>query len=291
MKSQKDSYWSNLIDKKRIIIKVGSSTLLHKETGYIDLHKLEQLARQICDIKNAGKEVILVSSGAVAVGRKELGIDKKPKTLAEKQACAAVGQCHLMTYYQKMFSEYHQLAAQALITKIGLLAGHCLNNVKNTFASLLEMGTVPIVNENDVVSPEEIVFGDNDTLSAIVSILTQADLLIILTDIDGLYTGNPSQDTTAQRIDLVLEDKKELYQMATNSSDSDVGTGGMLTKVKAAQLAGDAGIDTVIASGNDIHILHDILQGKSSGTLFVSHPKKHFSLENYLREESIHETD
>ena len=275
-------YWFSLKNKKRIVIKIGSSSLIHKNTGAINYNKIEKLTRLICDLKNMGKEVILVSSGAVAIGRKELKIKKKPLTLDEKQACAAIGQSTLMTIYSKIFKEYNENVAQVLITKIGLQMDHCCENISNTIEALLKLDTVPIANENDTVSPEEIVFGDNDTLSAIISVLSKAELLIILTDIDGLYTEDPHLNKDAKLIDTVVGKKPKLYKIATNTT-SDVGTGGMYTKVKASEIVNDAGIDMVVTNSNNLNNILRIVNGKRSGTLFVANKKENFKLEKYLK--------
>lgn len=275
-------YWFSLKNKKRIVIKIGSSSLIHKNTGAINYNKIEKLTRLICDLKNMGKEVILVSSGAVAIGRKELKIKKKPLTLDEKQACAAIGQSTLMTIYSKIFKEYNEKVAQVLITKIGLQMDHCCENISNTIEALLKLDTVPIANENDTVSPEEIVFGDNDTLSAIISVLSKAELLIILTDTDGLYTEDPHLNKDAKLIDTVVGKKPKLYKIATNTT-SDVGTGGMYTKVKASEIVNDAGIDMVVTNSNNLNNILRIVNGKRSGTLFVANKKENFKLEKYLK--------
>ncbi len=275
-------YWFSLKNKKRIVIKIGSSSLIHKNTGAINYNKIEKLTRLICDLKNMGKEVILVSSGAVAIGRKELKIKKKPLTLDEKQACAAIGQSTLMTIYSKIFKEYNEKAAQVLITKIGLQMDHCCENISNTIEALLKLDTIPIANENDTVSPEEIVFGDNDTLSAIISVLSKAELLIILTDIDGLYTEDPHLNKDAKLIDTVVGKKPKLYKIATNTT-SDVGTGGMYTKVKASEIVNDAGIDMVVTNSNNLNNILRIVNGKRSGTLFVAKKRENFKLEKYLK--------
>ncbi len=275
-------YWFSLKNKKRIVIKIGSSSLIHKNTGAINYNKIEKLTRLICDLKNMGKEVILVSSGAVAIGRKELKIKKKPLTLDEKQACAAIGQSTLMTIYGKIFKEYNEKTAQILITKIGLQMDHCCENISNTIEALLKLDTVPIANENDTVSPEEIVFGDNDTLSAIISVLAKAELLIILTDIDGLYTEDPHLNKNAKLIDTVVGKKPKLYKIATNTT-SDVGTGGMYTKIKASEIVNDAGIDMVVTNSNRLNNVLRIVNGKRSGTLFVAKKRENFKLEKYLK--------
>lgn len=271
-----------LKDKQRIVIKVGSSSLVHEETGALNLTKLEILVREISDLHNMGKEVILVSSGAIAVGIKAAKLEKRPEKTEEKQACAAIGQARLMMIYQKLFMEYNQLAAQILMTKNTVLDNLNRHNALNTFRELLRMGAIPIVNENDTVVTYEINFGDNDSLSAIVAALVEADLLILLSDIDGLYTDDPNRNPNAEFIDVVTELDQKLLDMGKDSSSSNVGTGGMASKLHAAQLAGAAGVDMVIANGEDFHVIHKIMQGRKHGTLFVSSPKKEFYLIDYL---------
>lgn len=239
-----------LKDKKRIIIKIGSSSLTHPETGDLNLMKIEKLVRIISDLKAQGKDVILVSSGAIAAGRQALGHRGKPDTLAEKQAYAAVGQARLMMVYQKLFSEYNQTAAQVLLTKNTMVNDASRFNAQNTFEELLKLHAIPIVNENDTVSTSEIPlvdnFGDNDRLSAIVAALIGADLLILLSDIDGLYSDDPKTNPDARLIPLVPEITEELLAMGKPTSGSDVGTGGMAAKLAAARIATDSGCDMVI---------------------------------------------
>lgn len=257
-----------LKEKKRIVIKIGSSTITHENTGSLDLIKLERLVRILTDLQNQGKEVVLVSSGAIAVGRKALGLQKRPSEKAEKQACAAVGQARLMMVYQKFFSEYNQVSAQVLMTQYTIRDDISRQNAQNTFKELLHMGVIPIVNENDTVSTNEIEFGDNDTLSALVSVLIKADLLILLSDIDGLYTDDPHQNIKAKFIDLVEKIDSDLYKMGKGSF-YEMGTGGMATKIEAAKIATEVGVDMVIANGADISIISRIIEGENVGTLFL----------------------
>lgn len=259
-----------LKDKKRVVIKIGSSSLTHAETGKLDLTKLEILVRELSDLHNQGKDVVLVSSGAIAVGRAAMGITHKPSKLSEKQACAAIGQARLMMIYQKLFAEYGQTAAQVLMTKYTMMNDMSRENAKNTFESLLEMGAIPVVNENDTVSTDEIEFGDNDTLSALVAALTDADLLVLLSDIDGLFTDDPHMNPDARFIDLVEHLDTHLMEMGKDTIGSKVGTGGMATKLSAAKIAGSAGADMVIANGADFHVIHKIIQGRNHGTLFLA---------------------
>ena len=270
-----------LKDKNRIIIKIGSSSLTHSQTGALDLTKLEILIREICNIKNMGKDVILVSSGAIAVGSRSVGFHEKPKKLEEKQACAAIGQAKLMMIYQKLFSEYGHMAAQVLMTKNTITNNESRKNAYNTFQELLKLGAIPIVNENDTVSTYEIQFGDNDTLSALVASLVGADLLILLSDIDGLFTDDPHKNPDAEFIHVVKNLDENLMRMGKDTSSA-VGTGGMSTKLSAAKIATTSGADMIIANGKDFHIIHKILQGRDYGTLFLGKKDHTFSLEEYL---------
>ena len=272
------NYRERLKDKKRIVIKIGSSSLTHSETGRLNLRKLEVLARELSDLRNQGKDVILVSSGAVATGVAALGLEEKPTELKRKQACAAVGQGRLMMIYQKLFSEYNQPSAQILMTKNTMVNNINRKNAQNTFNELLGLGVIPIVNENDSISTYELQnlekFGDNDTLSAVVAALVQADLLILLSDIDGLFTDDPNTNPDAKFIDVVESLDDELLDMGKGTSGSKVGTGGMATKLTAAQIASATGVDMVIANGSDFHVIHKITEGRNYGTLFVSQPKE-----------------
>ena len=276
--NKKMNYRERLKDKKRIVIKIGSSSLTHSETGRLNLRKLEVLARELSDLRNQGKDVILVSSGAIATGVAALGMHEKPTELKGKQACAAVGQARLMMIYQKLFSEYNQLSAQILMTKNTMVNNVNRKNAQNTFNELLSLGVIPIVNENDSISTYELQnlekFGDNDTLSAMVAALVRADLLILLSDIDGLFTDDPNTNPDAKFIDVVENLDDNLLNMGKGTSGSKVGTGGMATKLTAAQIASAAGVDMVIANGADFHIIHKITEGRKYGTLFVSQSKE-----------------
>ena len=266
-----------LKEKKRIVIKVGTSSLTHSETGLMDFIKMEKLVRELTDLHNRGKEVVLVSSGAIAVGRKALGLKERPSALSVKQACASVGQARLMMSYQKFFMEYNQVASQILMTKNTLIHEENRENARNTFETLLSMGVIPIVNENDTISTYEIRFGDNDTLSAIVSALVQADL----SDIDGLFTDDPNRNPDAKFIEYVDRIDERFRKMAKGSA-SDVGTGGMSTKLNAARLATSAGADMIIANGADMGILHRIIDGERIGTMFKANRTDDFYLIDYL---------
>ena len=273
-------------DKKRIVIKIGSSSLMHNETGRLNLGKIEKLVRTIVDIKNSGKDVVLVSSGAIAVGRMAIGLNEKPDELPVKQACAAIGQAKLMMVYQKIFAEYSTTAAQVLMTKATVMNDKSRRNAQNTFNELLNLGAVPIVNENDTVSTYEIkqvqTFGDNDRLSAIVTSIIDADLLILLSDIDGLYTDGPNSNPDARFINQVDVIDDKLLNMGKSTSGSGVGTGGMATKLKAAGIAVSSGADMVIANGNDIDNIAKIMSGADVGTLFVSCKDENFDLVKFI---------
>ena len=265
-------YGVDFTKKKRIVVKVGSSTITHDATGNIDYTKLERLVRQLCDLRAQGKDVCLVSSGAIAVGRYALGLKKRPKDLAMKQACASVGQAFLMSVYQKLFSEYNQRASQILMTKKTMTDSESRENARNTFEQLFELGVIPVVNENDTVATHEIQFGDNDSLSAIVSALIKADALVLLSDIDGLYTADPGINPKAEFVPIV-SNIDDVISMATSESSSDVGTGGMLAKIKAAQIATYSGTDMVITNGAHIGNIHRIFENKDKGTLFVANKR------------------
>lgn len=271
-----------LKDKKRIVVKIGSSSLMHSETGKLDLLKIERLVRALVDIKNSGKEVILVSSGAIAVGKTAIGLHERPDELPVKQACAAIGQAKLMMVYQKLFAEYGTIAAQVLLTKYTMLNPVTRTNAENTFKELLHIGAIPVVNENDTVSTYEIEqvqsFGDNDKLSALVASITEADLLILLSDIDGLYTDDPNKNPNARFINVVDKIDEQLMNMGKNSSGSSVGTGGMSAKLVAAQIATYSGTDMVITNGNDVTNISRIINGENTGTLFLQHEYNDFNI-------------
>lgn len=273
---------------KKIVIKVGSSSLTHAESGRLDLIKLEVLVRELADLRNSGHEVILVTSGAIMVGRAALGFDERPERIDEKQACAAVGQARLMMMYQKLFAEYNQICGQILITKDMVLNETSWKNAKNTFNELLGLGVIPVVNENDSVATSEIesldVFGDNDTLSAVVSNLVEADLLILLSDIDGLYTADPHKDPTATFIDEVHDVDGQVMAMGKSTTGSSAGTGGMATKLSAAKIAMASGVDMVIGSGEDFRIIHRIVSGEKVGTLFVGKQDDAFDLKSFIEQ-------
>lgn len=252
----------------RVVVKIGTSTLAHA-TGHLNIRRVAALCQVISDIKNAGNEVILVSSGAIGMGVGKLGLRQRPKDIPTKQAAAAVGQCELMYTYDKLFGEYHHTVAQLLITGEDVASEKRHANFSNTLNRLLEMGALPIINENDTVATEEIVIGDNDTLAAIVAKSVSADLLVLLSDIDGLYTADPRKNPDAQLIPTVTVLDDSIRSLA-GVSGSDQGTGGMITKLQAAQICMDCGCDMVIANGNEPNHLYTILDGGKVGTRFVA---------------------
>ena len=258
-------------EAKRIVVKVGTSTLTY-DNGNINLTRIERLTRVLSDILNSGKEVVLVSSGAVGVGINKLKLKEKPQSIREKQAVASVGQCELMHIYSKFFGEYSHIVGQVLLTRDVIEDDHIRENVCNTFDTLLEHGIVPIVNENDTVAIDEIEnivkFGDNDNLSAIVATLVDADLLIILSDIDGFYDSNPRENSEAVLLKEVYEITPELEACA-GGAGSNLGTGGMVTKLTAAKRVNKNGIDMILANGENPSLLLDIIEGKEVGTLFL----------------------
>lgn len=282
-----NKFRENLKDKKRIVVKIGSSSLQHTATGDLDYGKMDIFVRELCNLKNQGKEVVLVTSGAVAAGRKAVGITKAQQnadenSIAIKQACAAIGQARLMMIYEKLFAEYSQLTAQILMTKYTIMDEESYKNAHNTFAQLLKMGVIPIVNENDTVATDELGIGDNDTLSAIVANLVGADLLILLSDIDGLYSDDPRCNKNAKFIHLVEDLTEEYENMAKESTGSNVGTGGMNTKLAAAKIATKSGADMIIANSMDVKILGRLVNGEEEGTLFVGKKDTSFDMRTYI---------
>jgi glutamate 5-kinase len=250
----------------RIVIKIGTSTLAHK-TGHLNIRRVEAICKVLSDIKNSGHEVILVSSGAIGMGVGKLGLRSRPTDIPTKQAAAAVGQCELMYTYDKLFGEYHHAVAQLLITGDDVENEKRHSNFSNTLNRLLELGALPIINENDTVSTDEIVIGDNDTLAAIVAQSVKADLLVLLSDIDGLYTADPHTDPNAQLIPQINAISEDILALAGGSGTS-LGTGGMVTKLQAAKICLQSGCSMVITNGNRPENLYDILDGKSIGTTF-----------------------
>lgn len=269
------NFRNEIKNANRIVVKVGTSTLTY-ENGKINLTRIEKLTRVLSDVMNSGKEVVLVTSGAIGVGVSKLKLKEKPKTIREKQAVAAVGQCELMHIYSKFFGEYSHTVGQVLLTRDVVEDGHIRKNVCNTFETLIENQIIPIVNENDTVSIDEIEnivrFGDNDNLSAIVAKLVKADLLIILSDIDGFYDSDPRKNPNSKLMKEISEITPELEECC-GGAGSNLGTGGMITKLTAAETATEAGVHMVLANGEEPKIILDILEGEEIGTLFVSSNK------------------
>ena len=253
----------------RIVVKVGTSTLAHP-TGRLNIQRMEKLCKVLSDLKNMGHEIILVSSGAIALSFGKLNLSERPKDVPTKQASAAVGQCELMYIYDKLFTEYNHTVAQLLITAPDIEEGGVRKqNFHNTLARLLELGALPVINENDTISTEEFGIGDNDTLSAIVAVTIQADLLILLSDIDGLFDGDPRKNPDAKLIDTVEKIDEHIISLG-GGSGSNLGTGGMATKLRAAQMATAAGCEMVIANGQSPEVLYDVAAGKRVGTRFLA---------------------
>ena len=252
---------------KRIVVKVGTSTLTY-DTGKINLRQINNLARVLSDLRNQGYEVVLVSSGAIGVAMGKLGYKTKPSDTKVKQSLAAIGQCELMALYDKMFSEYHNTVAQILLTRSDIDIEKRKQHTKDTFNTLLDMGIIPIVNENDTVSVEEIEFGDNDSLSATVAKLVKADLLVLFSDIDGLFDDNPNENPDARLIPVVKEINDEIRALC-GEAGTERGTGGMITKIHAAEIATEAGIPTVIMNGEAPQDIYKLIDGHSIGTIFT----------------------
>jgi glutamate 5-kinase len=267
----REKYSSIIRSAKRIVVKVGTSSLTYP-TGKLNLSRLEWLARELSDLNNQGLEVILVSSGAVGAGLGRLGFKRRPVKITEKQAAAAVGQGILMHIYEKLFSEYSQVVAQVLLTRFDLIERRSYLNARNALITLLNFGVIPIVNENDTITVEGLQFGDNDTLSALVAGLVDADLLIVLSDIDGLYTADPREDPQAVLLPVIEEITDDLDQLA-GGVGSELASGGMVTKIQAARIATSSGLYMVIANSKEERVIRRILNGESFGTLFV--PKEH----------------
>ena len=257
----------NIDDKKRIIVKVGTSTITHK-TGRINLRRTEKFVRVLSDIHNSGREIILVSSGAIGLGMSKLGLSERPKDTVTKQACAAIGQCEMMYMYDKLFGEYNINVAQILLTKYTLDSPR-KNNISNTFRRLIESRVIPIVNENDTIAIDELEleFGENDTLAALVGTFCDADMLIIMSDIDGLYDKDPHKYPDAKLISRVTEINDEISSLAGGAGSS-LGSGGMITKLNAAKISLDMGMDMAILNGRNPSVLYDFFDGKEVGTVF-----------------------
>lgn len=263
----REEYQALVANAQKIVVKVGTSTLTHKN-GKLNLEQIERLVRQLSDLRNQGKDVVLVSSGAIGAGMGKLNLEQRPKTIPEKQAVAAVGQGILLHIYEKIFSEYGQATAQLLLTKADLEHRQRFLNARNTLLTLLNLGVIPIVNENDTVAFEEIKFGDNDTLAALVGTLIDADLVILLTDIDGFYNGDPRKNKNAHRISVVETINEEIEGLAGNVG-SKFGSGGMITKITAARIAVNAGIPLMIGHGAEENIIRKLTSGEDVGTLFL----------------------
>jgi glutamate 5-kinase len=257
-----------LKEKKKIVVKVGTSLLAY-DNGKINLQRMERLVRVLADLHNSGKEVILVSSGAVGVGVGMIGLEDKPGGLVQKQALAAIGQVGLIRLYQKFFDEYHKTVAQVLLTRDGIENSRRRKNARNTLHELIRMGIIPIVNENDTVATDEIEFGDNDTLSASVATLVHAGLLLILTNTDGVFTSDPHLDDSARKVPKVMKASDDLKGIDLNGS-SKMGSGGMASKIAAAEMCREHNVDVVIADGRDPSVVMEVLEGKDLGTFFVS---------------------
>ena len=258
----------NIEDKKRIVIKVGTSTLTHK-TGRLNIRRVEKLVKVLADLQNSGREIVLVSSGAIGLGMAKMGLRERPKDTPMKQACAAVGQCELMYMYDKLFGDYSLTVAQILLTKY-IIDTPRKNNVENTFEKLISHNVIPVVNENDTVAIDELELelGENDSLAAQVRIFSHADMLIILSDIDGFYDGNPKDNPDAKLIPEVHEINDDIRSLA-GGAGSGLGTGGMITKINAAEIAMNAGMDMAILNGRNPNILYDLFDGKKVGTIFT----------------------
>ncbi|MBQ4603624.1 MAG: glutamate 5-kinase [Clostridia bacterium] len=261
----------NRKDVKRMVVKVGTSTLTY-DTGKINLRRMSKLAQVLSDLKNAGMEIVLVTSGAIGVGVGKLGLKERPKDTPGRQAAATVGQCELMFLYDKFFGEYGNITGQLLVTKDDFDNEERHRNLHNSFMKLFEYGAIPVVNENDSVAVEEIVYGDNDSLSAHVAEIVDADALVILTDIDGLFSANPREDENAVLIHSVEEINDDILALAGGSGTSR-GTGGMITKLHAAKIATTAGIDTVVMNGSDPEDIYKLIDGRQIGTLFKAEVK------------------
>lgn len=251
----------------RLVVKVGTSTLAYN-TGRINIRHIEDFVKVLSDIKNQGHEIIIVSSGSIGMGIGKLSLKSRPDDIPTRQAAAAVGQCELMYTYDKLFSEYNHIVAQLLLTNYVVIDKQMNQNFKNTLNRLLEMGVIPIINENDTVATEEICIGDNDTLAAIVTVNSNADLLVLLSDIDGLYTADPHKTKNAEILKVISEINDDILAVA-GGKGSENGTGGMITKLKAAEICMDSGCDMIIANGSDPQILYDIIEGKQVGSRFI----------------------
>ncbi len=271
-------------DRKRIVVKIGSSSLHHMKTGELNLTKMERLVRELCELKNQGRDVILVSSGAIAVGKKTVSVTPGKNDIPLKQACAAIGQARLMMIYERLFAEYNHVTAQILMTMHTMVEPSSRRNAQNTFNKLLEMGVIPVVNENDTVATHEVedTFGDNDFLASLVAALTGADLLILLSDIDGMYTDDPHKNKDAKLIRIIEKLEDKYSNMAKETTGSGIGTGGMNAKLHAAKVATASGADMVIANGKDVSVIHKIMEGRNYGTLFTANADDDFHIADFI---------
>ena len=270
--------------RQRIVVKIGSSSLHHMKTGELNLTKMERLVRELCELKNQGRDVILVSSGAIAVGKKTVNLLPADNDIPLKQACAAIGQARLMMIYERLFAEYNHVTAQILMTMHTMTEPSSRKNAMNTFSKLLELGVIPVVNENDTVATHEVedTFGDNDFLASLVTALTGADLLILLSDIDGMYTDDPHSNKDAKLIRIIEKLEDKYSEMAKETTGTSIGTGGMNAKLQAAKVATSSGADMVIANGKDVSVIHKIMEGRNYGTLFCSNADKDFDIADYV---------
>ena len=271
-------------DRKRIVVKIGSSSLHHMKTGELNLTKMERLVRELCELKNQGRDVILVSSGAIAVGKKTVSVTPGDGDIPLKQACAAIGQARLMMIYERLFAEYNHVTAQILMTMHTMVEPSSRRNAQNTFNKLLELGVIPVVNENDTVATHEVedTFGDNDFLASLVAALTGADLLILLSDIDGMYTDDPHSNKDAKLIRIIEKLDDKYSEMAKESTGTSIGTGGMNAKLHAAKVATASGADMVIANGKDVSVIHKIMEGRNYGTLFMANADDDFRIADFI---------
>ncbi len=272
----------DLKNKKRIVVKIGSSSLFHPETGKLNFRKMERLVRVLADLSNTGKDIILVSSGAISTGRNGMGLDAdEVDSIPMRQACAAIGQAQLISVYQRMFAEYGKTAAQVLLTRYTIHSEHTRVNAANTFDQLLKLGVIPVVNENDTVTTEEIEFGDNDCLSAMVGVLAGADLLIIMSDIDGLYDSNPRENPDAKLIRNVESIDDDILKMGESTPGTSYGTGGMVSKLEAAGIATHSGIDMVIINAEEPYNILKAIEGEEIGTFFAASGDGSFKFEEF----------
>ncbi len=255
----------------RVVVKIGTSTLAHA-SGRLNIRRVEELCKVLSDLKNSGYEIILVSSGAIGMGVGKLSLKQKPQDIPTKQAAAAVGQCELMYTYDRLFQKYHHTVAQILLTGSDFKNDGRYHNFQNTLRRLLELDVLPIINENDTIATDEIKVGDNDTLSALVTVSVAADLLILLSDIDGLYTADPHKNADARLIATVQEITDDILALG-GGAGSTLGTGGMATKLSAASTVTEAGADMVIINGSAPHLLYDVVEGKAVGTRFLARRK------------------